>query len=58
MRSIFEQPDRDSTWSQLGDVVSKLTEVGFCELANIVLDAADDILAFNAFPVEHWPQIR
>src|SRR4029453_13882996 len=39
VRSIFEQPDRDSTWSQLGDVVSKLTEVGFCELANIVLDA-------------------
>jgi putative transposase len=58
VRSIFEQPDRDSTWSQLGDVVSKLTEVGFCELANIVLDAADDILAFSAFPVEHWPQIR
>jgi transposase-like protein len=22
------------------------------------LDAADDILAFSAFPVEHWPQIR
>lgn len=58
VRSIFEQPDRDSTWSQLGDVCSKLTEVGFCELANIVLDAADDILAFTSFPVEHWPQIR
>lgn len=58
VRSMFEQPDRDHTWSQLGDVVSKLTEVGFCELADIVLDAADDILAFTSFPVEHWPQIR
>ncbi len=58
VRSIFEQPDRDATWSQLGDVVSKLTEVGFCELAEIVLDAADDILAFSAFPFEHWAQIR
>lgn len=58
VRSIFEQPDRDTTWSQLGDVVSKLTEVGFCELADYVLDAADDILAFTAFPVEHWTQIR
>ena len=23
-----------------------------------MLDAADDILAFAAFPVEHWPKIR
>jgi putative transposase len=58
VRSIFEQPDRDATWSQLGDVVDKLTQAGFCDLANDVLDAADDILAFSAFPVEHWPQIR
>ena len=58
VRSIFEQPDRDSTWSQLGDVVSRLTEAGFCELANELLDNADDVLAFTAFPVEHWTQIR
>jgi transposase-like protein len=58
VRSIFEQPDRDATWTQLGDVVEKLTQAGFCELADDVLDAADDILAFSAFPVEHWPQIR
>lgn len=58
VRSIFEQPDRDATWTQLGDVVSKLTEAGFAELADTVLDAADDILAFRTFPVEHWPQIR
>jgi putative transposase len=25
VRSIFEQPDRDATWEQLGDVVDKLT---------------------------------
>ena len=58
VRSTFEQPDRDSTWSQLGDVVDRLTQAGFCDLANDVLDAADDILAFSAFPVEHWAQIR
>jgi transposase-like protein len=58
VRSIFEQPDRDATWSQLGDVVDRLTQAGFCDLANDVLDAADDILAFSAFPAEHWPQIR
>src|SRR5947207_7137110 len=58
VRSIFEQPDRDATWSQLGDVVDRLTQAGFCDLANDVLDAADDILAFTAFPHEIWPQIR
>ncbi|MGH9272032.1 MAG: IS256 family transposase, partial [Ilumatobacteraceae bacterium] len=58
VRSIFEQPDRDATWSQLGDVVDRLTQAGFVDLANDMLDAADDILAFAAFPAEHWPQIR
>lgn len=58
VRSIFEQPDRDATWAQLGDVVDKLTTAGFCDAALYVLDAADDILAFAAFPVEHWPKIR
>ena len=28
VRSIFEQPDRDATWAQLGDVVDKLTSPG------------------------------
>ena len=58
VRSIFEQADRDATWAQLGDVVDKLTTAGFCDAAVYVLDAADDILAFSAFPVEHWPKIR
>ena len=58
VRSIFEQPDRESTWSQLGDVVDKLTQAGFCDVATYLLDASDDILAFSAFPVEHWPKIR
>ena len=58
VRSIFEQPDRDTTWSQLGDVVDKLTEAGFNDVAVYLLDAADDILAFSAFPAEHWPKIR
>ena len=58
VRSIFEQPDRDTTWSQLGDVVERLNSTGFTDAATFVLDAADDILAFAAFPTEHWPKIR
>jgi len=58
VRSIFEQPDRDATWDQLGEVVDRLTQAGFNDIAVYLLDAADDILAFSAFPAEHWPKIR
>lgn len=58
VRSIFEQPDRDATWNQLGEVIDRLTQAGFVDIATMILDAADDILAFTAFPVEHWPKIR
>ena len=58
VRSIFEQPDRETTWAQLADVVDKLTEAGFNDVVVYLLDAADDILAFTAFPTEHWPKIR
>jgi putative transposase len=58
VRSVFEQPDRDAVWVRLGDVVSKLTETGFADAATFLLDATDDVLAFSAFPVEHWPKIR
>src|SRR5208282_4928232 len=58
VRSIFEQPDRDTTWSQLADVTDKLTQAGFADVVLYLLDAADDILAFSAFPPEHWPKIR
>ena len=33
VRSIFEQPDRDATWEQLGDVIDKLTAGGFPHVA-------------------------
>lgn len=58
VRSIFEQPDRDATWDQLGEVTDRLTQAGFADVAVILLDAADDILAFTAFPPQHWPKIR
>ena len=58
VRSIFEQPDRETTWTQLGDVVDKLTGAGFNDVVVYLMDAADDILAFSAFPTEHWPKIR
>ena len=42
----------------LETVVDKLAGTGFADAAAFVLDAAEDILAFSAFPVEHWPKVR
>lgn len=58
VRSIFGQPDRDQTWAKLAEVVDKLVAAGLDEVADYVLEAADDILAFTAFPVEHWAKLR
>ncbi len=60
VRSIFEQPDPglDLGPGDFADVVDKLTAAGFDDVAERVLDAADEILAFTAFPVQHWTKIR
>ena len=58
VRSIFDKFDRDSTWAKLAEVTGRLTQAEFCEEASYPLDAAHDILAFSAFPFEHWKKIR
>jgi len=56
VRSIFAQPDAETTWAQLERVSLQLQEK-FPVVAAMLLDAAHDILAFTAFPKEHWRQI-
>ena len=56
VRTIFAQPDSASVWAQHGRVVEQLTEK-FPDAATHLADAATDVLAFTAFPKEHWRQI-
>lgn len=56
VRTIFAQPDSTSTWAQLERVVDQLTG-RFPEVAAALVDMAPDLLAFTAFPKEHWRQI-
>ena len=56
VRSIFEQPDAEQVWAQHARVVEQLTEK-FPEAATMLDEAAPDVLAFSAFPKEHWRQI-
>jgi hypothetical protein len=57
VRTIFEQPDHDSVWAQHARVVDQLTG-RFDDAANMLADAAEDLLAFSTFPVEHWSAVR
>ena len=56
VRSIFAQPDADSVREQQARVVSQL-EGRFPEAAALLDDAGPEILAFTAFPKEHWRQL-
>jgi putative transposase len=56
VRTIFAQPDAEQTWAQHARVVEQLAEK-FPEAAAMLADAAEDVLAFTAFPKEHWRQI-
>lgn len=56
VRTIFAQPDAESVWAQHARVVAQLAEQ-FPAAADHLADAAADVLAFTAFPKEHWRQI-
>jgi putative transposase len=56
VRSIFAQPDAAAVWEQHTRVVTELAG-RFPAAAELLADAAADLLAFTAFPVEHWRQI-
>ena len=56
VRTVFAQPDAASVWAQHARVVDQLAE-RFPAAAEL-LAAAADLLAFTAFPKEHWRQAR
>ena len=56
VRSIFEQPDADSVWAQHARIVEQLSG-RFDAAADLLAEAAHDILAFTTFPKTHWRQI-
>ena len=56
VRTVFAQPSAAEVAAQLGRVTEQLAE-GFPQVAVMLEDAAPDVTAFAAFPVEHWRQI-
>lgn len=56
IRTIFAQPDPAHVRSQLAEIVTTL-EGQFPDVATMLADAAEDLLAFTAFPIAHWRKI-
>ncbi len=56
IRTIFAQPDATHVRSQLTEIVTTL-EAQFPDVAAMLADAAEDLLAFTGFPLAHWRKI-
>ena len=56
IRTIFAQPNAQHVRSQLGEVTSMLAPK-FPDVAAMLTDATEDLLAFSGFPQAHWRKI-
>jgi len=56
IRTVFAQPDAVHVRSQLEEVTRMLSGQ-FPDVATMLADAAEDLLAFCAFPQAHWRKI-
>jgi len=56
IRTIFAQPDPAHVRRQL-DEVARMLDVKFPDVAVMLRDATEDLLAFTAFPIAHWRKI-
>lgn len=56
MRTIFAQPSQQEAKRQLNEVVTTLS-ARWAKAAQVLAGAAEDVLAYLAFPQEHWARI-
>jgi putative transposase len=57
VRTIFAQERAEDAWRQLGEVVAQLTDAKLDDAAQLLADAAPDVLAYTAFPSDTWRKI-
>jgi putative transposase len=56
VRTVFAQPNRELAKRQVTEVV-RVVEARWPKAATVLLEAEDDVLAYMAFPPEHWTRI-
>src|SRR5918997_1094171 len=57
IRQLFTAADGDEARRRLTDAISQL-EPRLPKIARLLDEAEHDVLAFYAFPAEHWPKLR
>jgi transposase-like protein len=57
IRQIFNAPDDQEARQRLGDVCERLHGPA-PKVARLLEDAESELLAFYAFPKDHWPKLR
>ncbi len=57
IRQLFTAPDGAEARRRLTDAINQL-EPRLPKIARLLDEAEDDVLAFYAFPAEHWPKLR
>jgi putative transposase len=57
IRQLFTATNGDEARRRLGDAAVQL-QARLPKIAALLEDAEDDVLAFYAFPSEHWPKLR
>jgi transposase-like protein len=56
VRTLFAQPNRQAAGQQLQEVVKAL-EGCWPKAAHVLLEAEEDVLAYMAFPQDHWSRL-
>ena len=56
IRTIFAQPDAEAVAAQFDRITTTLAPQ-FAEVVAMLTGAREDLLAFSAFPLEHWRKI-
>jgi len=56
LRTIFAQPDRQAAGQQLAEVVGAM-RTRWPKAAELLAEAEEEVLAYMAFPGEHWSRI-
>jgi transposase-like protein len=56
VRTVFAQPDATHVRRQLDEVV-RMLQPKFPDVASMLTDATEDLLAFTTFPQAHWRKI-
>jgi len=57
LREVFNATDRAEAGRRLTDVLARLASIA-PKVCQLLEQAEEDLLAFMAFPPEHWPKLR